>query len=165
MEAWAQQTYKLFSLKMDLNLRKSSGASRYKGLSKAKVDWRHENQIDIRRNLKTAEGLSPKFVKLESELLEKDIAYKASLDSGAPQLLNARTRLGKSTDATSFPKRSMNFYGGVLQKKEQHLSNPGIPDQIDNNSAINNSFGSAEFGVDSRNSIGLRGGPSLRRNI
>jgi len=59
----------------------------------------------------------------------------------------------------------MNFYGGVLQKKEQHLSNPGIPDQIDNNSAITNSFGSAEFGVDSRNSIGLRGGPSLRRNI
>jgi len=44
MEAWAQQTYKMFKMKMDKSLRKSSGASRYKGLSQAKVDWRQGNQ-------------------------------------------------------------------------------------------------------------------------
>ena len=66
----------------------------------------------MRRSIKTAGG--PNFVKLEGELLDKGIAYKADLDQEALLLNGPRSRLGRSTDATGF-RRSMVFSGGVLQ--------------------------------------------------
>ena len=63
------------------------------------------NGGDERRDLKTAGGAGFDNL-LDSELLMKDVAYKAPAGSGAALL--PRSRFGKSTDATAF-RRSLVF--------------------------------------------------------
>ena len=80
----------------------------------------------LRRDLKTAGGVG--LVNLESELLDKGIAYKGgNLDDSheVPMLANPRSRIGKSTDANAF-RRSLIISGGVLQ---QNASNNSLGEQ------------------------------------
>ena len=71
----------------------------------------------MRRDLKTAGGVG--LVKLEGELLAKDIVYKADMgvDDPGNRGLAAVTqfRQGKSTDATAF-RRSLVINNGVLNE-------------------------------------------------
>ncbi len=63
-----------------------------------------------RRDLKTAGGVG--VMKLENELLEKDIVYKAG-GHNIGTMAGARTKIGRSTDDTAF-RRSMVINNRVL---------------------------------------------------
>ncbi len=64
------------------------------------------------RDLKTAGGLG--VMKLESELLAKDIAYKAGMSGHTiGTMAGARTKLGRSTDDTAF-RRTMVINNRIL---------------------------------------------------
>ena len=67
-----------------------------------------------RRDLKTAGGIG--LVKLESELLAKDIVYKADIGATNGLAGGVNPRLGKSTDATAF-RRSLVINNAVLQER------------------------------------------------
>ena len=65
-----------------------------------------------RRDLKTAGGLG--VMRLESELLAKDIAYKAGLSGhNIGTMVGARSKLGRSTDDTAF-RRTMVINNRIL---------------------------------------------------